>query len=259
MEVLKKWLMSGNALGSLIVIILAVVVWVITRKVAGRLGIKPTVKGERASAANVTLSVIRSIIIISAVLFVLQINGVNITSMIAGFGLASAIVGLALQDILKDVIMGMHIMSDGFFSVGDWVELDGVQGKIVGFTLKTTKIRSIDGTVLSVCNRDISSVMRLGNVIIADVPVPYGSDDNVVNQALKTAGKNAEKTKGIDHIEYKGLNEFGDSAIIHRYLVYCDRDNLPEIKRSLFRNVKNQLDEVNISIPFNQLDVHIEK
>ena len=59
---------------------------------------------------KVSFQVVKTIIIACAILMVLEINGINVTSLVAGLGLASAAVGLALQDFLKDSIMGVHMV-----------------------------------------------------------------------------------------------------------------------------------------------------
>ena len=67
------------------------------------------------TALTVSYDVLKVLVILCVVLTILQINGVNVTSMIAGLGIASAIIGLAFQDLLKDVITGVHIVTDNFF------------------------------------------------------------------------------------------------------------------------------------------------
>jgi len=101
---------------------------------------------------KVSFQVVKTIIIACAILMVLEINGINVTSLVAGLGLASAAVGLALQDFLKDGIMGAHIVSDHFFSVGDTVKYNDLAGVIENFNMKTTKIRILaDDSILSNC------------------------------------------------------------------------------------------------------------
>ena len=77
---------------------------------------------------RVALNVLRYLLLLVTILLILQINGINVTSLVAGLGIVSAVVGLALQDILKDVIMGLHILSGRFFSVGDAVRYGIMEG-----------------------------------------------------------------------------------------------------------------------------------
>ena len=71
---------------------------------------------------------------------ILQINGVNVSSIIAGVGVVSVIIGLALQDALKDIIMGVNVLVDDYFSLGDIVKLDDIEGKVVEIGIKNIKI-----------------------------------------------------------------------------------------------------------------------
>lgn len=91
--------------------------------------------------AQTLYDVIKYAILLGAALTVLQIYHINVTSLVAGLGLASAIVGLALQDVLKDSIMGVHLLSDYFFEVGDVVRYGDYEGVVISFYGKTPIIR----------------------------------------------------------------------------------------------------------------------
>ena len=64
------------------------------------------------------------LIIVSVIIF--QINGVNVSSIIASFGVITVIVGFALQDALKDIIMGINIVMNDYFSVGDVLKINNL-------------------------------------------------------------------------------------------------------------------------------------
>ena len=117
---------------------------------------------------------LKGVVLILAVLVILQVNGINVTSIVASMGLASAIVGLALQDYLKDLIMGFHILTDHFFAVGDVVRYKGTEGIVISFNTKTTKIQSLDDfSVLSVSNRNIDEIAVLGDFMKINIPISY--------------------------------------------------------------------------------------
>ena len=73
----------------------------------------------------------------------MQIYGVNVNSLVAGLGLVSVVVGLAIQDPLKDIITGVNIITDDYFSLGDVIKVDDVEGKVVQLGVRTTKIKDI--------------------------------------------------------------------------------------------------------------------
>ena len=96
------------------------------------------------------------VIIVITVLLILQINGINVSSLLAGVGIMGAVIGLAIQDWLKDIIRGTSILSDNYFSVGDIIRYNGIEGKVVVIGLKTTKIQELKtGYIKSIANRKI--------------------------------------------------------------------------------------------------------
>ena len=161
-EYFWRWLKSPQALTSALIVVLAIVLWKTVRRLYKKYIQVGSSKGERTTLVRVLFSTARFLIVSGAGLVILEVNGVNVTSLVAGLGLLSAIVGLALQDFLKDVIMGIHIITDHFFSVGDVVRYGDIEGVVIGFTMKTTRLRNIyDQTITTVCNRNISEITKM--------------------------------------------------------------------------------------------------
>ena len=118
--------------------------------------------------------IINYVIIIIAFLFILQLLGFNVSSLIAGLGVVSVIAGLALQDALKDIIMGFNIIVDNYFSVGDIIKIADVEGKVIELGVKSTKLKDVNNdNIFVIANRNISQSLRLSDQLLVDVPVSY--------------------------------------------------------------------------------------
>lgn len=118
--------------------------------------------------------IINYVIIIIAFLFILQLLGFNVSSLIAGLGVVSVIAGLALQDALKDIIMGFNIIVDNYFSVGDIIKIADVEGKVIELGVKSTKLKDVNNdNIFVIANRNISQSLRLSDQLVVDVPVSY--------------------------------------------------------------------------------------
>ena len=87
-----------------------------------------------------TFRLIKTTAWLIALLAVLEVNNIRITSIIAGVGVAGAVFGMAMQDVFKDVLMGMHIINDKSFKVGDVIKIDGDEGIVTLFTLQTLSL-----------------------------------------------------------------------------------------------------------------------
>lgn len=255
-------LASPQILVSILVIIIAFVLWKVIRKVTRTVLEKTSKlsadKSEKMQQVSRTmLDIVKAVIIILTILLVLGINGINVGALIASLGVASAVVGLALQDYLKDIIMGIHIMTDDFFDVGDVVLYNGIYGKVEEFNLRTTKLKDIYTTNrLTVCNRNISEISRVGEMGDLYIPLPYEEPTEHINAVLTEACEEAKKLSVIHNCVYKGMQSLDDSSVSYLILYFCNPSKRPDARRAVLRTVKEHLDREGIEIPYNQLDVH---
>ena len=135
MERILAYFGSYKFIFSLCTVAAALVCWLLLRHLIHRFTEKITstgaLSGRRQTYLALTLNFARGLLALLALILVLQIHGVNVSSLVAGLGIIGAIVGLALQDMLKDVIMGMNILTGEYFAVGDVVKYGEVTGEVV--------------------------------------------------------------------------------------------------------------------------------
>ncbi len=250
-----KFILSPQIIVSILVVIGAFTLWILIRRMAARF--KARNGGEQSQVWQIVMSVLKVLISVVTVLIILQINGINIGSMVAGLGLVSAAAGLALQDTLKDVVMGLHIIGDKFFSIGDPVEYNGVNGIVTSFNIRTTKIESIiDNSTLSVCNRNISEIKKMTDLMDIDVPISYDEDVRNVHKVFTGIAEKISKLDGVATCEYKGTQSFESSAVLYKIRLFCDYKNRCDIRRAAIAEIQTGLENADIKIPFDQLDVH---
>lgn len=257
MDKLINYVTSPQAFISVLVLLGAVALWALLKRALRLLAARGD--GDNAKKEHLARSIsttVKYILAVLAVLTVLQINGINVSSMVAGLGLASAVVGLALQDLLKDAIMGMHIVTDHFYAVGDVVSYNGIEGVVVDFTAKTTKLRCLDdNSILSICNRNISEIRKLSNFSILDVPLSYQEDAHRVRQVLEELCIRIRQVEDVEDCLYKGAGSFGDSAVIYKIFLYCPPEKKYALRRAALQILQEGLQEAGLSIPYNRLDV----
>lgn len=251
-----KWTQLSISAG---VVVIAVIAWAVLKKVCRKWMEGERARGTKKGFAPIIWVIVRSLLLLLTIIIVLEINGVNVSSAVTGLGIASAVVGLALQDLLKDVIMGIHILSDRFFQVGDVVLLNGQLGIVEDFSLKTTKIRCLDDPGLRcICNRNIDDITVPEDMIILKPGLPYGIDPVLTDEVLGTAAGRILQLDGVTDCRYVGIGAFEDSAVSHRIFVYCPKEDLYRITRASNRIILDCLNEAGIGIPFPQMDVHLK-
>ncbi|MBO6194735.1 MAG: mechanosensitive ion channel [Bacilli bacterium] len=205
-------------------------------------------------------SITKYLFILITFLIILQILEINITSIIAGVGLLGAVFGLALQDFIKDIIRGTSILSDDYFKVGDIVKYKDFEGKVLILGLKTTKIEDIrTGNVISIANRNIDEIQVVSKYIYVNIPMPYEINVDKAEKIMDEIVINIKNLKNIDNCSYKGTNELADSSINYLIQVECNPKNKLQVRRDSIREILLTLEKNNVSVPYNQIDIHQKK
>lgn len=259
-------ILTPKVIESAIVIVILLIVYYILKRLILKVLLKTNklnkkVVSKREKKKNTYIKIVKSsfkyIYLILVLFIILQINGVNVSSLIAGVGVASVIIGLALQDALKDIIMGINILVDDYFSIGDIVEVDGVEGKVIEIGIKNVKIRDIyTDDILVIANRNISKALVIADRFDIDVPLPYEENALEMEKVLKEIIDTVKINEKIKEMKYVGINEFEDSAIYYKLRVWCSAEQKPQIKRDIQKIIKLKLDEHKIDIPYTQIDIH---
>lgn len=99
--------------------------------------------------------IIRVIVLFVFVLMALQNLGVQLLPLIAGLGVAGAGIALAMQGVLGNLVAGLTIIFTRPFRVGDYVSMQGVEGRVEAVTLFSTKLSHADRSIVIVPNRKI--------------------------------------------------------------------------------------------------------
>lgn len=257
---IKLYLLSSEFLSTVIILVLAVVFVVLINKFTKK-ETKMTKKNKRiAVGTRYIANIVKYLVLLFAVLTVLEINGIHVTSLLTGLGVAGIIVGFALQDILKDVIMGVNIVVDDYFAVGDIVKYNDIEGKIVALNMKATKIKDLDTqNVITVANRNISEIARVSKRFPVIIPAPYTVPAKQMREICKSICERIEELDHIEKAEFVGTDQFADSSIKYKIFVYGNPEHKLQNKRNANSAIQDVFKENNINIPYNQLDVHFDK
>ncbi len=184
-------------------------------------------------------------------------------------GLATG-VGFAMKDMLENFFYGISLMT-GRVRVGDYIECDGIRGKVDSITYQSTQVLTGDGCVIAFLNsslfsKNFKNITKNHSYELVKVPVgvAYGVNVEEVRQMLLATVKRlcAKTPDGRDIISEKReisvvFDDFGDNSVN----LYVSFWVLVEEKFVIIGRIKeaiyNTLNEHNIEIPFPQRDVHI--
>ena len=216
-------------------------------------------KKRKETVQKLVRNIFKYAIITIVVVQILNTLGVNVTSIAAGLGIAGVILGLALQDVMKDILVGLSIIFEEQFDVGDYVSINGFEGTVIDMGLKSTKLKSYENIVRTISNRTINEVTNYSkeNIKIRiNIPMPYEVPTKKADKIIDNIINRIEKELDlVEKVNNWGLNNFNDSDIEYTILVPVKPAEQWAAKRQVKRIIKEEYDKEKISIPFNIVEV----
>ena len=182
----------------------------------------------------------------------------------------SAGIGLALKDVINNFIYGIQLMG-GRLRVGDWIECEGIRGKVTAINYQCVQAETVEGTEMSFLNsslfgKNFNNLTRNHSyeLTVITVGVAYGTDITQVRQVL-VEGMQKMRTKdryGRDIVDPKyGFNvvvgNMSDSAVdinVKQYVLVAERIGYVDRAKEV---IYESLTTAGITIPFPQCDVHL--
>jgi small conductance mechanosensitive channel len=198
-------------------------------------------------------------------LMVLAQFDVDITTLLAGLSIVGIAVGFAAQDTIENFISGVTILLDRPFSVGDQLEIDGTYGTVMEISLRSTRLRTLNDTVMVMPNIQMVNQKLINHAMLhhVRVQVPFGIAYKEDMEAARQAVLNA--IQGDDRIadtpEPKVVvTELGDSSVnMELRFFLADASSEVAMRFEYIEKTKRALDEVGIEIPFPHLQLFIDE
>lgn len=210
-----------------------------------------TLNGLISAVLQVTVFVIAAIMIASEL-------GLNTAPLIASAGIIGVALGFGAQSLIKDLTSGIFIIIENQYRVGDVIELDnGVAGKVEAITIRTTLVRTLDGTLYHVPNGNIgwtaNKTTSYGGI---EEDIVFSSDVDiekltiVINRTGEILAKNPEFSKKIQEApHFEGVVGFDPNGIKVKIVGKTGSDDAWEVKREFYKVLIKELRKAKIEIP----------
>ncbi len=111
----------------------------------------------------IVVKIMRLVVGVLGLVFVLQNLGVNVSALVAGLGVGGIAIALAAKDTLANVFGSITIFTDQPFHVGDVVDIDGVVGTVEEVGLRSTRVRTSSGSVMTIPNGKVANA-KIDNI-----------------------------------------------------------------------------------------------
>ena len=214
------------------------------------------------------ISAVTWILYVIIIIVMLKIPTTSVTIIAGGL---SAGIGIAMKDIINNFIYGIQLMS-GRVRVGDWIECDGVRGRVTSISYQSTQIETVDGAVISflnasLFNKNFSNLTHNNSYEFLKlvVGVKYGTDVAKVREVLVEAMQQmrtkdsygrevVDPKKGI-YVVFDAFDESSVNIAVKQYILVAER--IPYVDKAK-EVIYNALNEAGIEIPFPQRDIHVK-
>lgn len=221
---------------------------------------------RRAETLALMMSYTTRVFVICIIGFsILHETGTDLTPLLTGAGLIGVVVGFGAQSLVKDLLTGVFIFTENQFSIGDMVELGGKTGTVEAINLRTTMLRSSDGSVHIVPNGQITVTTNMSyrwSRSLVDVQLGYDADYERAVAVLKKvcAEAKTDPVLGKDFLEeprVQGPESFGE----HSLKMTVNSKVVPlrqwDVGRELRRRIMAAFDKegIRIAIPQRMISV----
>lgn len=211
-----------------------------------------------------TISITNAILKILLAITVVKILGVDTSSFVAILAAASFAVGLAFQGSLANFAGGVLLLTIRPFNVGDYIEASGYDGTVGGIQILYTELITVDNKVIYIPNGELanSSIVNYSvkDTRRVDFKFTAGYDDDqdqVISLLEEIMDNHAQIFK--DPKPFIRMSEHADSALVFTVRVWTKAEDYWTVYFDVVETVKRRFDEEGISIPYPQMDVHINQ
>lgn len=258
----ELWVDAGLKLIYIIIIIIvgSKLIKIVTKLITKGRGFNKLDK----SVSSFLLSFIKAILNIILFITIAGIIGIPSTSIITLLGSAGIAIGLAMQGGLSNIAGGLIILIFKPFKVGDFIDTHTDSGTVKSISLFYTTLTVIDNRTVSIPNGVLanSATVNYSNEkerrldIVLDI-----SYDNKIDDVKKSINNVLGKEKRIikDKDVFVRLTNYKDSSMEYTIRVWVLKEDYWEVKFDLLENLKDKFDQDGIKIPYNQLDIHVDK
>ncbi len=251
-----------HLIAAIIILILGIILTKVTMRILSkglnRSKIDPT-------AHSFLQSVIKTVLYILVVIITLSALQVPMSSIITTIGAAGVAIALALQNSLSNVAGGFLLMFTHPFKCGDFIEINGNTGTVNAITILYTRLLTLDNKAVLIPNGTVSNATVINYTqegcrrLDINFSISYNDDYRQAKQAIFDVIKANPLVLNQPEQPFITISEHADSAIKILVRVWVKSEDYWTLNFSLLESVKDEFDRLGISIPYNQLDVHIDQ
>ncbi|MGN0667031.1 MAG: mechanosensitive ion channel family protein [Huintestinicola sp.] len=209
-------------------------------------------------------SLTRIILNAFTIIISLSVLGIPMTSIVTAVGAAGLAIGLALQSSLSNIAGGFLILMNKPFSTGDYICTNGTEGIVSHITILNTTLKTLDNKVIYIPNGTVSNSMLINysrepeRRVDLVFGVSYDCDFRKAEQIVLDICKDHPKIMDQPAPPFARVGELAGSSVNITVRVWTKNSDYWDVYFDLNEQVLTAFAANGITVPFNQLDVHVK-
>lgn len=226
-------------------------------------------KGLANARAQTMMPLIRNVLFVAifiiALIVALANMGMNVTPLLAGAGVIGLAIGFGAQSLVADLITGLFIIIEDSLAIDDYVDVGGHLGTVEGLTIRTVRLRDIDGIVHTIPFSEIKSIKNYSREFgyaIFRVAIPYNMDIDDAIKLMREVGQKMrtdplQRRNIWSPLELQGVESFESGSAILRARFKTAPIKQWEVSRAFNLSLKRHLDEAGLDLATPRLSVQV--
>ena len=194
--------------------------------------------------------------------------GIDLSGLVTSLGVVSAVVVLAAQDIAKDIMSGISIITDKPFLVGDWISVGVNEGEVIEISFRSTKIKTSDNTIVTIQNSlfttntvvNWSRMQQRRYLLNIKLPLETNTDkiERIVNRIRFVLNNNDDVAKDTVQVHFDTIGLDNINIIIYMYTDIIAYKDYLVFKEKVNEDILKVLEaeEVKMAYPGQNVYVH---
>lgn len=188
--------------------------------------------------------------------------------LIAGLGIGSAAIALAAQELVKNILSGATILTDKPFIIGDWIEVGTYQGTVIDITFRSTRIKSLDNTVITIPNSTITSTYvinwnrlnsrRFECVLNLNLNTPTEKVRKIIKETKLVLANNPKVIKETINVSLDAITAYSTNIKIFLYVTESDYIKYLKCKEDILCSLLFLAEKENIELAYPTQTLYVK-
>ncbi|WPN48909.1 MULTISPECIES: mechanosensitive ion channel family protein [unclassified Pseudomonas] len=226
-------------------------------------------KGLANARAQTMMPLIRNVLFVAifiiALIVALANMGMNVTPLLAGAGVIGLAIGFGAQSLVADLITGLFIIIEDSLAIDDYVDVGGHLGTVEGLTIRTVRLRDIDGIVHTIPFSEIKSIKNYSREFgyaIFRVAVPANMDIDNAIKMMRDVGQKMrtdplQRRNIWSPLEFQGVESFESGNAILRARFKTAPIKQWEVSRAFNLSLKRHMDEAGLDLATPRMSIQV--